>query len=1053
MYIADLHIHSKYSRATSKECVLEYLDLWARKKGINILGTGDFTHPAWRKELVDKLVPTEQGLYCLKEDLRLADSVCGKPEIPRFVISGEISSIYKKNGRVRKVHNLILLPGLMEAERLSKKLESIGNIHSDGRPILGLDSRDLLEITLDVCPNAIFVPAHIWTPHFSMFGAFSGFDSVEECFEELSPYIHAIETGLSSDPSMNWRLSALDRFQMISNSDAHSPSKLGREANLFDISMSYDGLYDGIQKGKGLVGTIEFFPEEGKYHYDGHRKCNLCFSPKEAEQYDGKCPVCGKKLTMGVSHRIDQLADRKEGYVPLNALGFESLVPLPEVIAASIGLGASSRKVQKTYEEMLSLLGSEFSILREISIEAIQNACGYSIAEGIRRLRQGNVRRYPGFDGEYGKIQLFEPSELESMDGQMSLFGDKTWQMQAPLFHGIEKSLWKQKQNVNRAQRADSEPFTPKKPSKDEIPAKEKNSFNEEQLLAIRSISPKIAVIAGPGTGKTKTLVGRILHLLQNRRVKPSEILAVTFTTQAALEMKNRLKEELGKNSPVRMMKIGTFHSICYDLLKTSGEKFTLLDEDSALEIVKEAAKKLGIKGKATKLQQKISQKKTMCAEQSDMEFLDLLVKEYEKQLAAFSALDFDDLLIRGLEKALEGVQKFSYILVDEFQDINPVQYRLIQVWSQGGREVFVIGDPHQAIYGFRGASLESFQKFCQQDTEVIVLRKNYRSSREIVSMANEILKEEKNLLEPVSGSGLPVRLVKVASEKAEAIFLAKEMNRLVGGIDMLDAQKEFSHILGSVRSFGDIAVLYRTHRQAEILETCLKKEGIPYVVTGREEFLQEDLVRGSIAFFRSVLNPEDVISRNFCEKRLWEDKKNTYELLREKYQKSCKRGKPKNIWESWKTDLGLKEHPALDKLSDMAVFYNTMEEMLNALTFGRESDLKRMGGKHYSSDAVTLMTIHGSKGLEFPVVLLCGVRSGIIPLEWKGQETDLEEEKRLFYVAATRAKEELILTEYGESSQFVTSLSESVLLRQTITAKQKVWDNGHQISLFEKEK
>ena len=260
MYIADFHIHSKYSRATSKECVLEYLDLWARKKGINILGTGDFTHPAWRKELVDKLVPTEQGLYCLKEDLRLADSVCGKPEIPRFVISGEISSIYKKNGRVRKVHNLILLPGLMEAERLSKKLESIGNIHSDGRPILGLDSRDLLEITLDVCPNAIFVPAHIWTPHFSMFGAFSGFDSVEECFEELSPYIHAIETGLSSDPSMNWRLSALDRFQMISNSDAHSPSKLGREANLFDISMSYDGLYDGIQKGKGLAIEISRFP-------------------------------------------------------------------------------------------------------------------------------------------------------------------------------------------------------------------------------------------------------------------------------------------------------------------------------------------------------------------------------------------------------------------------------------------------------------------------------------------------------------------------------------------------------------------------------------------------------------------------------------------------------------------------------------------------------------------------------------------------------------------------------------------------------------------------
>ena len=336
MYIADLHIHSKYSRATSKDCVPESLDLWARRKGIDLLGTGDFTHPAWRRELKEKLVPAEEGLYRLKDGLRLSDPLSGGRRNPRFVISGEISSIYKKNGQVRKVHNVILLPGLEEAEALSKKLEAIGNIHSDGRPILGLDCRDLLEITLEVCREAIFIPAHIWTPHFSMFGAFSKFESVEECFEDLTPCIHAVETGLSSDPPMNWQLSALDRFQLISNSDAHSPSKLGREANLLETEMSYAGLYGAVQEGKGLKGTIEFFPEEGKYHFDGHRKCHVCLSPREAARCDGICPVCGKKLTLGVSHRISQMADRDEGFIPAGARPFESLAPLPEVIASCL---------------------------------------------------------------------------------------------------------------------------------------------------------------------------------------------------------------------------------------------------------------------------------------------------------------------------------------------------------------------------------------------------------------------------------------------------------------------------------------------------------------------------------------------------------------------------------------------------------------------------------------------------------------------------------------------------------------------------------------------
>lgn len=412
MYIADLHIHSRYSMATSPNLTPEALAFSASQKGIQILGTGDFTHPAWRQELREKLEPAEEGLYKLKNGLPPAKPASGSflqmhgSLFPRFVISGEISCIYKKNGRGRKVHSLILLPSLEAADRLSDRLAAIGNIHSDGRPILGLDCHDLLDMTLSVCPEAIFVPAHIWTPHFSLFGARSGFDSIEECFGELTPEIHALETGLSSDPSMNWRLSALDGLQLISNSDAHSAAKLGREANLLDIPLSYHGLYEAIQHGKGLLGTIEFFPEEGKYHYDGHRKCGVCLSPKEAEALHNLCPVCGKKLTDGVLHRTLALADRPEPVMPKSGRPFERMAPLTEVIAAANALAPGGKKAARMYEQLLKELGTEFYILREASLSDISQAAGCQTAEAIRRLRAGDVAWKPGFDGEFGTMNL-----------------------------------------------------------------------------------------------------------------------------------------------------------------------------------------------------------------------------------------------------------------------------------------------------------------------------------------------------------------------------------------------------------------------------------------------------------------------------------------------------------------------------------------------------------------------------------------------------------------------------------------------------------------------
>lgn len=401
MWIADFHVHSRYSRATSKDCVPELLALWAKRKGLDLVGTGDFTHPVWRGELREKLTPAEEGLYMLREEFQAEED---RPS-PRFILTAEISSIYKKHGKVRKVHNIILLPSLEDAEALSRRLEMVGNLHSDGRPILGLDSRALLEMTLEVCPQAIFIPAHIWTPHFSLFGAYSGFDDITECFEDMTGYIYALETGLSSDPAMIGRVSALDRFTLVSNSDAHSPANLAREANLFDTELSYPHIVQALQnKDSGkFYGTIEFFSEKGKYYYDGHRNCKVCMEPEKTGAVSGICPVCGGRLTTGVLHRVETLADRETS---IGGRYFERLVPLPEVIAASVGRTAASKGVQEQYRHLLDALGPELYILRQAPLSGIEREGGPLIAQGIDRLRRGEVEIQPGYDGAYGKIKL-----------------------------------------------------------------------------------------------------------------------------------------------------------------------------------------------------------------------------------------------------------------------------------------------------------------------------------------------------------------------------------------------------------------------------------------------------------------------------------------------------------------------------------------------------------------------------------------------------------------------------------------------------------------------
>lgn len=411
MLIADLHIHSRYSMATSPALTPQLLDLWARKKGIGLLGTGDITHPLWRTELQEKLEIAQDGFFTVRTRHRLEGETAKPIGGVRFVLSGEVSCIYRKNGKVRKVHNLILFPGFEAAERFSEELEARGcNLGADGRPIVGVDSKALLEMALEASDEALFIPAHIWTPHFSLLGEKSGFDDIWECFEELTPHIFALETGLSSDPGMNRRLSMLDGFALVSNSDAHSPANLGREACIFRELEGYGALYDALKypERKMLRGTIEFFPEEGKYYCDGHRSCGVCMLPEEAKDCRMVCPVCGKKLTPGVLHRIESLADRKEGADGADATPYWRTVPLPEVIAALLGQARPGVRARRIYEELLRQAGPELWILLEAPEQEIARVGGDELAAAVMRLRRGEIFVSPGYDGEYGKIRLFE---------------------------------------------------------------------------------------------------------------------------------------------------------------------------------------------------------------------------------------------------------------------------------------------------------------------------------------------------------------------------------------------------------------------------------------------------------------------------------------------------------------------------------------------------------------------------------------------------------------------------------------------------------------------
>jgi len=421
--IADLHIHSKYSRATSPRTNLENLDKWAKIKGVQVLGTGDFTHPEWFNELKTKLEPAEPGLFKLKNNAT-PEVEGGGGEATRFLLSSEISCIYSKNGRVCKIHVLVFAPDFKTVEKINTQLSWIGNLKSDGRPILGLDAKELLKIVLNANPNCFVVPAHILTPWFAIFGSKSGFDSVEECFEEYSKYIYALETGISADPAMVWRIPDGRRLTLISNSDAHSTPRIGREANVFDLeNLSYSNIINAIKSKDStkFLYTIEFFPQEGRYHYDGHRKCNVSASPKQTKKYGGICPVCQKPLTIGVLYRVEQLADREQGFRPENAIPFKSLIPLKEIIGEAMGIGPATKGVDMEYQKLIKAFNNELNILLNVLPQELETTALPEIAEGIIRVRKGNVHIEPGYDGVYGKVRIFSKGEQKKSNKQKTL--------------------------------------------------------------------------------------------------------------------------------------------------------------------------------------------------------------------------------------------------------------------------------------------------------------------------------------------------------------------------------------------------------------------------------------------------------------------------------------------------------------------------------------------------------------------------------------------------------------------------------------------------------
>ncbi|RMF59939.1 MAG: hypothetical protein D6748_05220 [Calditrichaeota bacterium] len=1113
--IADLHIHSHFSRATSRDLNFEQLTRWAQLKGVHIVGTGDIAHPGWLKEMQEKLEPAEDGLFRLKQEYLTAiqkevPKACQAPV--RFMLAGEISNIYKKNERVRKIHNVVFLPSFEAVEKFQARLDKIGNIHSDGRPILGLDARDLLEIVLETDPRAYLIPAHIWTPWFSLFGSKSGFDSIEECFEDLTPHIFALETGLSSDPPMNWRWSALDRFTLVSNSDAHSPAKLAREANIFETELSYQSLFDALKSGdpNHFKGTIEFFPEEGKYHYDGHRKCGICWDPRTTLQHQGICPVCGKPVTVGVMHRVELLADREEGEKPERVAPFYSLIPLPEIISEVLGVGPSSKRVKKNYEQLLSSLGSELYILMDAPLEDIRRYGSELLAEGIRRMRAGEIVVKAGYDGEYGLIKVLEEETSPARDNEINLFGESDVSISAPLKVGEQLSLFSvAPPSVAPGTESSEPPFSPAPATRDTEEQEHHQSFdashpgeapteltsaifaglNPQQRKAVQHTRGHLLITAGPGTGKTRTLTHRIAYLISEQGISPENILAITFTNKATNEMEERLLHLLGTPLTERIT-VKTFHAFGTMVLRAhSGylqlpEDFTILGEKEALALLKSTmTAKSDHGGEAYLRQISLAKQRLLGPDSPELEEFSVelpdfstVYRVYQNALEKFNCVDFDDLLrlcVTLWEKHPEILQeyrrRYRWISVDEYQDINFAQYQLLRLLVTPQTNLCVIGDPDQAIYGFRGASRDYFLKFKDDfpDVQEVQLQRNYRSSQTILLASGQVIAASADRITPNIWSDIVtqtrIEIHQAPTHKAEAEYVVHEVEKMVGGTSYfsLDSGRVAGEEEVKDYSFSDFAVLYRLNALNRDLKEAFSRSGIPFQVVGETPIYERPEIREILSCLWLILRPSSQFHQQYLRERLG-DMESFLDTLRphrgttpvvELIQTIHSELQRRRKISTSKAHL-----ESIQKLERMAETYGA-----NLLSFLDNIMLRKKEDEYDPrADRVSLMTLHASKGLEFPVVFIIGCENNLLPYRQNGKESDEEEERRLLYVGMTRAQHKLILTYankrllFGKTmnnppSPFLTDIENTLKeFKKSVPSKSpKKKKDGGQLSLF----
>ena len=972
MFHADLHIHSKFSRACSKDCDIEHLSWWALRKGLRVLGTGDFTHPAWAAELRETLIPAEPGLFRIRPDLekRLQrDTPASCAGEVRFMLSVEISTIYRRDDRTRKVHHLLYAPGFEAADRITAALSRIGNLASDGRPILGLDSRDLLDITLSADPGCFLVPAHVWTPWFAVLGSKSGFDAVRDCYADLADHIFAVETGLSSDPPMNWACSALDGYRLVSNSDAHSPPMLGREATVFDTEMDYFSIAAALRTGQGLAGTVEFFPEEGKYHLDGHRKCGVRFEPEQTRELDIICPQCGKPLTVGVLHRVAELADRPPGYRPPGAAGFTNLIQLPYIMGEILATGPKSKKVTGEVGRLVAALGPELGILRDVPVDDVRRVGGSLLGEGIARLRRGEVIRDAGYDGEYGTIRLFQPDELH----EVALFS---------LAGAGEKKKDAERARVPR-------PAARSAPGRDDaLPALAATAatgtlldgLDLDQRAAATADGP-LLIIAGPGSGKTRTLTYRIAHQIADRGLPAESFLAITFTRRAAQEVQDRLAALCPHGQPA----VTTFHGLGLRILREQHEaaglspRFKVADEAVALQVATEVA---GSERDGRRLVAEADHSLRQALTERDLVDFDGLV-----ELAA-AVLRDDPAAAAGLRA------RWPRISVDEYQDIDPAQYELLRLISGDGAGLTAIGDPDQAIYRFRGADVGIFGRFAADfpGAATVELTRNYRSNPGIVTAAMQAIAPATLVPGRIAvaargGPGGVVTLDEAADEHAEAAWIAATIDRLLGGTSLhsLDSGRADGHEHGKA-GLADIAVLYRTDAQAGPIAQALTRAGLPYQKRSHDLLARRPGVADVVREVRLAAGG-DVAARVTAAVR----------------GIAAVRGER----DATVTDVraaGELLLPLARRCGD------DLERFLGEIAVGAETD-----ALDPRAEAITLLTLHGAKGLEFDVVFLAGCERGLLPLRLPGSgplsPEDAAEERRLLFVGMTRARERLLLS------------------------------------------